>query len=113
MYPIPKEINSEIKITRLFYLSDIIFMSVVVVISLMFSSYIHNSFSIPYFIFCFLVGLFLSFPVRSNAGKRRWESYLYWLLGDRKWYGAIVESEVKQIAENETDKKIEAEKVRL
>lgn len=91
MYPIPREINSEIKVTRLFYLSDIIFMSLVAVVSLIFVNYVHLHYQVLYYLFCLLAGLFLSLPVRQSAGKRRWQSYLFWLFGDRKWYGAVIE----------------------
>jgi hypothetical protein len=111
MYPIPREINSEIKITRLFYLSDIVFMSVVVLISLMFSSYVHSAFRMSYFFFCLLIGLFLSFPVRSSAGRRRWQSYLFWIFSDRKWYVAAVAREVKQSDEEKGIEKDKAQEI--
>ena len=98
MYPIPKEINSEIKITKLFYLSDVIFMSGVVVVSMAFNQYVHSQFKFIYFIFCLLLGFFFSLPVRNSAGKRRWQSYLFWLFSDRKWYGPIRD----EVNKNET-----------
>ncbi len=96
MYSIPREINSEIKITKLFYLSDFIFMASVLTISLAFESYVHSNFQTLYFIFCLLLGIFFSLPVPNSAGKRRWESYMFWLFSDRNWYCAMtLDREVK------------------
>lgn len=96
MYNIPREINSEIKITKIFYLSDFIFMASVLTITLAFNSYVHSNFQGLYFIFCLLLGLFFSLPVPNTDGKRRWESYMFWLFSDRSWYCAMpLESEEK------------------
>lgn len=100
MYNIPREINSEIKITKLFYLSDVIFMASVLTVSLAFKSNVHSNFQIAYFIFCVMLGLFFSLPVPNSAGKRRWESYMFWVFSDRKWYCAMtIGNEVKRYEE--------------
>jgi hypothetical protein len=79
-------------------------MSAATLISLMFSGYVHSTFRLSYFVFCMLIGLFLSFPVRSSARRRRWESYLFWLLSDRKWYGASIGREVMEAEEQNHEK---------
>jgi len=84
MYRIPKEIQSATRLGRKITLSDVLFLSIWSGIAWGFGRlFVHSSYIIPYWLFSVLIMLHLLSPVKENAGVKRFESYLFYLIRKR------------------------------
>jgi len=87
MYTIPKEVQSEVKLTRFLYLKDFLFLMVIGIFTFVSSDLVHSAWRTLYYFYCGLLALWLMPPTRSNPGVRNWRAYFFWLMTDFKPYG--------------------------
>lgn len=86
IYTLPKEINSETKISKNLFLFDLIFIGIFMMLSWMFSSCVYSAIRPLYYIVCFLVALYLRTKSNLNPGKRIISSIYLMIIKDRKTY---------------------------
>lgn len=84
MYRIPKEIQSATRLGRKVTLTDVLFLSIWSGLTWGFGRLlVHSFYTIPYWIFSVLIMLHLLSSVKENAGVKRFESYLFYLMRKR------------------------------
>jgi len=84
MYRIPKEIQSATRLGRKITLTDVLFLSISSGLTWGFGRlFVHSFYTIPYWIFSILIMLHLLSPVKENAGVKRFESYIFYLIRKR------------------------------
>jgi len=105
MYQIPKEINSETKLSRHIYVIDFGFLVICFIFSALSGQVVHSSFRWVYWIFCTFITLWFLPRSRENAGMRKWRAYMLWLRADFKTYNGM-----RQKVEEVQDEKREENK---
>ena len=84
MYRIPKEIQSATRLGRKITLADVLFLGIWSGLAWGFGRIlVHSFYAIPYWLFSALIMLHLLSPVKENAGVKRFESYLFYLVRKR------------------------------
>jgi len=84
MYRIPKEIQSATRLGRKVTLVDVLFLGIWSGLTWGFGRIlVHSYYIIPYWSFSALIMLHLLSPVKENAGVKRFESYLFYLVRKR------------------------------
>lgn len=84
-FNIPKSIETEIKIWKL-YLFDILFILGYMAIASLLKAFVYQKLIIVYYIFCFLSALFLTSKSIHNPRKRNLRSIYLAFLRDKKTY---------------------------
>lgn len=92
--PVIKKINTPMKIAKDFYMLDILFILVYMVVMIQFETYVHPWLKYPYYILNLIWAIHLTGKSKYNKGKRNWQTILYWLTMDKTVYHS--ESTVKK-----------------
>ena len=97
MYRIPKEIQSATRLGRKITLSDVLFSGFWLGLAWTFGRIlVHSFYIVPYWIFSILIMLHLISPVKENAGVKRFEGYLFFLIRKRGTRHALLIKEKKE-----------------
>ncbi|MGN2371458.1 hypothetical protein FDB15_18305 [Clostridium botulinum] len=88
-YTIPKEISSEMKFSRKFYLFDIVILISSLSIGWLFSSMVYTKIIFFYYIFIFFGTVFLLMRNKFNPKKRNFQTVYFALKRDRTVYTRI------------------------
>lgn len=88
-YRIPKEIRTELKINKVLYLFDLLFIIGLVVFTMTTKSLVHPMLQIPFYIFMLIVGVLLIVRPSTNPQKRMFEVLFIMLARKRYTYCAI------------------------
>ncbi|MCI0936781.1 DUF5592 family protein [Clostridioides difficile] len=109
MYYIPEEIRSETKIFKSLYLSDLIFLAVILLLAWIMRSLVYSPLVIPYYIFTTVSTLFLLAKSSDNPGSRNYKTIYFLLTKSRHIYHIENYDEIKVQLINYEDfeKKIE------
>ena len=84
MYRIPKEIQSETRLGRKVTLADVLFLGIWSGLTWGFGRIlVHSFYTVPYWLFSALIMFHLLSPVKENAGVKRFESYLFYIVRKR------------------------------
>ena len=97
MYRIPKEIQSATRLGRKVTLADVLFLGICSGLTWGFGRIlVHSFYIITYWLFSALIMLHLLTSVKENAGVKRFESYLFYLVRKRgSRHALLVEKEHK------------------
>lgn len=85
-YILPKEISSQMKISKTIYLFDLVFIGIFIVMAIMLSSMVYKPLIIPYYIFMFIMAIYFRSSSTVNPKKRKYQSIYYSFTRDRKAY---------------------------
>ena len=97
MYRIPKEIQSATRLGRKVTLTDVLFLGIWSGLTWAFGRMlVHSLYIIPYWLFSTLIMFHLLSPVKENAGVKRFESYLFYLVRKRGNHHALLMKEFKK-----------------
>lgn len=88
-YRIPNEISTELKINKVLYLFDLMFIVFLIIFRQITMSFIHSSFTLHYTIFLGLFGLFMIVRPSSNPQKRMYQSLLYAIIRKKENYSSV------------------------
>ncbi|MDC2867804.1 DUF5592 family protein [Bacillus sp. BP-3] len=88
-YRIPKEIRTELKINKVLYLFDLLFLIGLIVFTMITKTLIHPMLQIPYYIFMLVIGIALIVRPNSNPQKRMYEALIIAMTRKRSTYCAI------------------------
>ncbi|KAF2427335.1 DUF5592 family protein [Bacillus subtilis] len=88
-YRIPKEISSELKLSKNLYLFDLLFLISLALISMMLRVFIHPSLIILYYIFFGIIGVVSIIRPATNPEKRMYQVIIIALVRNRSSYCAI------------------------
>ncbi|EOE7347233.1 DUF5592 family protein [Clostridioides difficile] len=110
MYYIPEEIRSETKIFKSLYLSDLIFLAVVLLLAWIMRSLVYSPLVIPYYIFITVSTLFLLAKSSDNPGSRNYKTIYFLLTKSRHIYHIENYDELKVQLINYEDFKKKIEK---
>ncbi|KMY52558.1 hypothetical protein AC623_20355 [Bacillus sp. FJAT-27231] len=88
-YRIPKEISSELKINKVLFLFDLLFIIGLIVLTLIFNNFVHNDLRIAYYLFMAIVGIIMIWRPSTNPKKRMYEVLLITIMRKRNTYCAI------------------------
>lgn len=90
-YPIPKEIASEIKFTRNFYMKDILIIGFCLLFAMWFDKYISIAFRPFFLIFMVITGIIAVIRPPSNPQKRMYEIIWLTILKEKTTYNSVRE----------------------
>lgn len=88
-YRIPKEISSELKINKALYLFDLLFIIGLLVSTMVFNNFVHDSLKIVYYIFMGIVGVIAIWRPVTNPQKRMYEVLYITIMHKKNTYSAI------------------------
>ncbi|MGG3801186.1 DUF5592 family protein [Metabacillus fastidiosus] len=88
-YRIPKEISSELKITKSLFLFDLLFLVALGVVTLIFQRFVHRDLLIFYYIFMGITALTMIWRSSTNPKKRMYEILLITVMRKKSTYCAI------------------------
>ena len=88
-YRIPSEISTELKINKMLYLFDLIFIIGLIVFRMIALPFVHQSLTIPFTIFLIVFGLFMIIRPTTNPQKRMFHAILYSVVRKKDSYSAI------------------------
>lgn len=88
-YRIPTEISTELKINKMLYLFDLLFMVGLLIFYQMTRSFVHSSLSVVYAIFLAAFGLFMIVRPTTNPQKRMYQAILFALIKRKDTYCSI------------------------
>lgn len=88
-YRIPKEISSELKINKALYLFDLLFIIGLLVSTMVFNNFVHDSLKIVYYIFMVIVGVIAIWRPVTNPQKRMYEVLYITIMHKKTTYSAI------------------------
>jgi len=93
IYRIPREITSELKITKFIYLFDLLFIVGLILFRFLTIEYVHSDFRTAYTIFLVLFGIFMIIRPKSNPNKRMYQAIYYAIVRKKDAYCSIDYSE--------------------
>lgn len=99
-HTVTQEIKSETKIWKNLYLQDFIFVAAGVMLTLILRESVHEKLKIAFVIFSLVVCLILTFPSRTNPGRRNWQAFVLNLQNKQHVY-RYQEVEVKKDEKSE------------
>lgn len=88
-YRIPNEITTELKINKLLYLLDLLFIIGLIVLRQIMMPFIHSSLELYFTLFLALFGLFMIIRPSTNPQKRMYQAVLYAIIRRKDAYSAI------------------------
>lgn len=88
-YRIPKDISAELKINKALYLFDLLFIIGMIVVTMIFNVFVHESLKIPFYIFMGIVSLIMLWRPSTNPKKRMYEVLLITMMRKQSTYCAI------------------------
>src|SRR5699024_591808 len=88
-YKIPNEVTTELKINKVLYLFDLLFLISIIVFRQITLPFIHSRFSIYYTIFLALFAVFMLIRPASNPKKRMYQTLIYIIVRKKDDYSAI------------------------
>src|SRR5699024_3992735 len=88
-YKIPNEVTTELKINKVLYLFDLLFIISIIVFRQITLPFIHSRFSIYYTIFLALFAVFMLIRPASNPKKRTYQTHIYIIVRKKDDYSAI------------------------
>lgn len=88
-YIIPKEISSEMKFAKNFYLFDLVFIVGALGIAWLLSACVYSKLVFLYYIFVFLGAVFLAMKSKHNPEKRNFQTIYYAIKKDKTVYKRI------------------------
>src|SRR5699024_11659043 len=86
---IPNEVTTELKINKVLYLFDLLFLISIIVFRQITLPFIHSRFSIYYTIFLALFAVFMLIIHASNPKKRMYQTLIYIIVRKKNDYSAI------------------------
>lgn len=86
---IPKEINSEIKVTKYLSMRTLITCIIFILVTNQLNIFVHSSLQIIYMAYCIIVSVILVIPSFNNPGKKMYEAVLFSFRKDRNVYHPI------------------------
>lgn len=93
IYRIPREISSELKITKFIYLFDLLFIVGLILFRAITIEYVHSDLKVWYTVFLVLFGIFMIIRPKSNPNKRMFHAIYYAIVRKKNTYCAIDHSE--------------------
>lgn len=88
-YRIPSEISTELKINKMLYLFDLLFIIGLIVFRMIALPFIHSSLTIYFTIFIIIFGLFMIVRPTTNPQKRMYHAILYAVVRKKDSYSPI------------------------
>lgn len=88
-YRIPNEISTELKINKMLYLFDLLFIIGLIVFRMMALPFIHSSLTIYFTLLLIVFGLFMIVRPTTNPQKRMFHAILFALVRKKDSYSAI------------------------
>lgn len=88
-YRIPNEISTELKINKMLYLYDLLFIIGLLVFHRIASPFVHSSLSWAFTIFLIIFGLFMIVRPSTNPKKRMYHAILFAILRKKDTYSSI------------------------
>lgn len=85
-YTVVQDIKAETKVGKSIYLFDFFFLLTYGAISFLLGSVVHNTLTIPFYIFSGICAIFFTMKSAWNKNRRNWESLLLYLRKDREVY---------------------------
>lgn len=88
-YQIPKEVESELKITKIIYLFDLMLIIGIILVRITTLRFVHSDFEWLYTAFLIAFGLFMIIRPKTNPKKRMYNAMYYALIRKKDTYTAI------------------------
>lgn len=88
-YRIPNEISTELKINKMLYLFDLLFIIGLIVFRMIALPFIHSSLTWYFTIFLIIFGLFMIVRPTTNPQKRMFHAILYAIVRKKDSYSSI------------------------
>jgi Family of unknown function (DUF5592) len=88
-YRIPREVTSELKITKSIYLFDLLLIIALVLLRFITVQYVHSDLRVWYTIFLFAFGVFMIIRPKSNPQKRMYHAMYYAIVRKKNTYCSI------------------------
>ena len=103
-YRIPNEVSTELKINKVLYLFDLMFIIGLILFRQITINFIHSSLTIYYTIFLAVFGLFMIVRPSTNPKKRMYQSLLFGIVRKKESYSSVdysvIDSEENESGEN-------------
>lgn len=88
-YRIPNEISTELKINKMLYLFDLLFIISLIVFRQIVIPFVHSSLTWYFTIFLILFGLFMIIRPSTNPQKRMYQAVVFALVRKKDSYSSI------------------------
>ena len=88
-YVVAQEIKSETKVGKSIYLFDLFFVVIYLCISFALAAAVHESLTVPFYLFSFGCSLFLTAKSHANRKRRNFESIILFLRRDKEVYRPV------------------------
>lgn len=88
-YRIPREVTSELKITKSIYLFDLLLLIGLVLFRFMTVQYVHSDLKLWYTLFLVAFGAFMIIRPKTNPQKRMYQAMYYAILRKKDTYSSI------------------------
>jgi|SRR5699024_1224522 len=103
-YRIPNEVSTELKINKVLYLFDLMFIIGLILFRQITISFIHSNLTLYYTIFLGIFGLFMLIRPSTNPQKRMYQSLLFGIVRKKESYSSIdysvIDNEENERGEN-------------
>lgn len=91
-YIVVQDMKAETKVGKFIFLFDFFFLLAYAAISMMLVKMVHDSLTVPFYVFSGAVALFLTMKSPWNKKRRNWESLLLYLRKDKEVYAPEMNS---------------------
>lgn len=91
-HTVVKELESSIKVTKIFTLFDLVFVIAFFILSNIFSFMVNEKIKVLYNIYNILLPLYLVMPCPFNKNRKIYQSFIEYLRKDKITYSAIKEN---------------------
>lgn len=88
-YRIPNEISTELKINKVLYLFDLLFVIGLILFRMVALPFIHSTLTLYFNLFIFLFGLFMLIRPSTNPQKRMYHAIYYAVIRKKDYYSAM------------------------
>jgi len=95
-YRIPKEVTVELKINKALYLTDLILLIGLLVLTMVLKSFIYTSLLIPFYIFMIILAFLCIIRPASNPKKRIYQAIYFAVVRRKDTYSPIDYSIAKE-----------------
>ena len=75
----PQEIKAEVKINKLLYVKDAMFIGAYMSVAFIFEKIVYGPYIVLYYVFSLCVAIYLCAPSISNPKRRNWQSFLIFI----------------------------------